>query len=80
MPGTMAETQGISEKIKAFFHGAIQFFREVKVELLKVTFPTRQETVGSTMVVLVLTVIVSVYLGFSDWALSRLVKMLLQAG
>lgn len=66
------------EKIKAFIAEAIQFLREVKVELQKVTFPTRQETFGSTMVVLVLTIILALYLGFSDWAIARIVKMLLQ--
>jgi len=66
------------EKVTAFFKETAQFFREVKVELQKVTFPTRQETVGSTIVVLVLTVILAIYLGFSDWALARIVKMLLQ--
>jgi preprotein translocase subunit SecE len=68
------------EKVKAFLEQTAQFFREVKVELQKVTFPTRQETVGSTIVVLVLTVIVAIYLGFSDWALAKIVKMLLQVG
>ena len=52
----------------------------MKAELQKVTFPTRQETLGSTVVVLVLTVIMALYLGFSDWALARVVKMLLQMG
>ena len=66
------------EKLKAFLQDTAQFFREVKVELQKVTFPTRQETIGSTIVVLVLTVILAIYLGFSDWALARIVKMLLQ--
>jgi len=68
------------DKITTYYKEAIQFFREVKVELQKVTFPTRQETVGSTIVVLVLTFIIAVYLGFSDWALARIVKMLLQVG
>jgi preprotein translocase subunit SecE len=68
------------EKIRAYFDQAVQFFREVKAELLKVTFPTRQETMGSTVVVLVLTVILGVYLGFSDMALAWIVKRLLQAG
>ena len=68
------------EKIKAFLKDAAQFFREVKIELQKVTFPTRQETVGSTIIVLILTVLVAVYLGFSDWALAKIVKMLLQVG
>jgi len=66
------------EKVKAFIEQTIQFFREVKVELQKVTFPTRQETFGSTMVVLVLTIIMALYLGFSDWAIARIVKILLQ--
>jgi preprotein translocase subunit SecE len=68
------------ERITVFFRDTVQFFREVKVELQKVTFPTRQETMGSTIVVLVLTVIIAVYLGFSDWALARIVQMLLQMG
>jgi preprotein translocase subunit SecE len=68
------------EKIRAFIAEAVQFFREVKVELQKVTFPTRQETVSSTLVVLVLTVIVAAYLGFSDWALARVVRILLHVG
>jgi preprotein translocase subunit SecE len=65
------------EKVTAFIGDAVQFFREVKVELQKVTFPTRQETVGSTVVVLALTVILGIYLGFSDWALARIVQVLL---
>lgn len=68
------------EKVRQSFGQIAQFFREVKVELQKVTFPTRQETVGSTVVVLVLTVIMAIYLGFSDWALARIVQILLKAG
>jgi preprotein translocase subunit SecE len=70
--------QEIFSSITDFPGQAAQFFREVKVELQKVTFPTRQETVGSTVVVLVLTVIMSVYLGLSDWALARIVQFLLR--
>ena len=68
------------ERVKAFLKSTMEFFREVKAELQKVTFPTRQETLGSTVVELVLTVIMALYLGFSDWALARVVKMLLQMG
>jgi len=68
------------DKIKAFLADAAQFFREVKVELQKVTFPTRQEAFGSTVVVLVLTVIMGAYLGLSDWVLAKLVKIILQVG
>ena len=66
------------EKVKEFFQQAIEFLREVKIELLKVTFPTRQETLGSTLVVLLLTSIVAIYLGFSDWALAKLMRSILR--
>ncbi|MGC8659373.1 MAG: preprotein translocase subunit SecE [Desulfomonilaceae bacterium] len=66
------------EKVKEFFQQAVEFLREVKIELLKVTFPTRQETLGSTLVVLLLTTIVAIYLGFSDWALSKIMRSILQ--
>jgi preprotein translocase subunit SecE len=70
----------IMEKVKQFLTDTVQFFREVKVELQKVTFPTRQETIGSTLVVLVLTVLMGIYLGLSDWLLAKIVRVLLQIG
>lgn len=68
----------ITETVKTYLQTTVQFFREVKVELQKVTFPTRQETIGSTLVVLVLTIVIALYLGFSDWALARIVQVLLR--
>src|SRR3989339_446465 len=60
---------GLPEKIR-------QFFREVRIELRKVTWPTRKETLASTSVVLILVVILSVYLGLVDSLLSGALKML----
>ncbi|MEW6351308.1 MAG: preprotein translocase subunit SecE [Thermodesulfobacteriota bacterium] len=71
---------GVAGKIKDKMNQVTDFFREVKIELQKVTFPTRQETMGHTLVVLVLTIIIAVYLGLSDWALAYVVSMLLQVG
>jgi preprotein translocase subunit SecE len=76
--GIVRAMESMMEKVKEFFQKSVEFFREVKIELLKVTFPTRQETLGSTLVVLVLTTLVGIYLGFSDWALARIMKALLQ--
>jgi len=53
-----------------------QFFREVKVEIKKVVYPSRHELVGSTWVVIVTVLIISVYLGIVDLGLSELVKKL----
>lgn len=55
-----------------------QFFREVRVELRKVSWPSRQEYLASTAVVIVLVFIVSTYLGLVDIGLSRLMKYILK--
>jgi len=56
----------------------MQFLREVKVELRKVTWPSRKQTVGSTVVVIVLVMIISLFLGVVDIGLSKLAQVLLQ--
>ena len=65
------------EKGPGFVQKTKQFFREVKVELKKVTWPTRKETVASTSVVLIVVFLVSIFLGVVDIALSRALKILL---
>ena len=57
---------------------AIQFLREVRVELRKVTWPSRKQTIGSTVVVLILTMIISVFLGMVDIGLSSLIRVVLK--
>jgi len=46
---------------------------DVRGELKKVSFPTRAETVGSTTVVIVFCIIMSLYLSFVDSILVWLV-------
>jgi preprotein translocase subunit SecE len=54
------------EKIKTFG-------KEVSVELKKVSWPTRQQTMSATVVVIIITIIVSFFLGIVDLILARLV-------
>ena len=54
-----------------------QFLREVKIELKKVTWPSRKDAIGSTSVVLIVVFIISFFLGLVDMGLSRLVKIVL---
>jgi preprotein translocase subunit SecE len=54
------------------------FFREVKIELKKVVFPSKDEVIGSTKIVVVLTIIIAVFLYSIDLILSSLVGMLLK--
>ncbi|MBI5674206.1 MAG: preprotein translocase subunit SecE [Nitrospirae bacterium] len=54
------------------------FFKEVKQEIKKVVFPSRDEVIGSTKVVLALVVIIAVFLGLIDILLSKLVGMVVK--
>ena len=60
------------------FGKTAQFLREVKVELKKVTWPSRKQTIGSTVVVIALVMIISVFLGDVDLGLSSLIRIVLQ--
>ena len=68
----------ISPGKENFLQKGIQFLREVKVELKKVTWPSRKQTIGSTVVVIILVLIVSLFLGVVDIGLSNLVRVVLQ--
>lgn len=61
-----------------FIQSAIQFLREVKIELKKVTWPSRKQTIGSTAVVIALVLIISLFLGIVDIGLSNLIRVVLQ--
>ena len=53
------------------------FFDEVKLELEKVTWPTRKETIATTWIVVFIVVLISFYLGACDLVLARLLRFLL---
>ncbi len=63
--------------IGRFFKNIREFLSDVKAELKKVSFPSRSETMGSTGVVLVLVVIVSIFLSVLDHFLVRIVRGLI---
>ena len=71
-------TRTVPVKQKNFLDKIVQFLREVKVELKKVTWPSRKQTIGSTVVVIILVLIVSLFLGVVDIGLSNLVRVVLK--
>ena len=60
------------------FTKSAQFLREVKVELKKVTWPSRKQTIGSTAVVNALVMLISLFLGVVDFGISSLIRFVLQ--
>ena len=53
------------------------FFREVKVEMQKVTWPSRDELKESTKLVIIATFVVTLFIGVVDNILSLIIRFLL---
>jgi preprotein translocase subunit SecE len=64
-------------KSDSFINKSLQFLKEVKVELKKVSWPSRKQTIASTAVVIVLVMALSLFLGMVDAGLSGLVRIVL---
>ena len=54
------------------------FFKEVKIELKKVVFPDSEAVIGSTKVVIITVIIMSLFLGLVDISLAKLVNLSLR--
>ena len=65
------------EKIKLIMQKVMKFLSEAKAELKKVTWPSPKQTMASTLVVIIIVFIVSIYLGIIDFGLAKLVKFIL---
>ena len=59
-----------------FFQRIKRWFKETAGELRKVSWPTREEALALTRIVLIVTVIMSAILGILDFIFARLVGLL----
>ncbi len=56
----------------------VKFFTEVKAELLKVTWPTKDQVIRLTTVVVVISVVVGLFLGGLDLVFTKLVELIIK--
>ena len=57
-----------------------EFFRQVKQEGQKITWPTRRETLISTIMVIIMVIILSLFLFLADQVFATLVRWFLSLG
>ena len=55
-----------------------QFLAEVQAEMTKVSWPTRQQLLESTRLVLIMTGLLAVFLGAWDLCASQLIRLILR--
>ena len=58
----------------AWVESVVNFFKEVKAEMKKVSWPTSREVWGTTMVTIVSTILLAFYLYVADALLGYLVR------
>ena len=61
-----------------WFNKVKEFLKEVRSEWNKVSFPTRQEVVGTTVVVVIASLIMSVYLAVADQLILRAYQFIIR--
>jgi preprotein translocase subunit SecE len=57
--------------------GVTKFFKEVKQEGRKVTWPGRKEVMVTTVIVFIMVTIISMYLMFADWIIAAAISAIL---
>lgn len=62
------------------FKNIIQFLRECRAELKKVSWPTQKETINSTLVIIIVVVVFAIFLGISDIILSKGIDPMFSGG
>ncbi len=64
-------------KIKEIPKKLISFLKEVKVEMKRVNWPRREETVKYTLIVILITLIVAAFLGTLDFIFTTLLNKII---
>ncbi len=54
----------------------VRYFKETRAEIRKVSWPTREEAVNLTLIVLGVTVAMAVFLGTVDYIFATLIRLL----
>jgi preprotein translocase subunit SecE len=56
---------------------AVNYVRDVRQEMSKVSWPTRDELIESTIIVLILSGILAIFMFLIDTVLSNIIKLIL---
>jgi len=72
--------EGFLKNLKNFYvmNKIINFIKEAKVELRKVNWPSKKQTVNYTLIVMGLSLIVAVFLGGLDYFFGYLLKIFIK--
>ena len=56
---------------------AVDFIKETRAELKHVSWPTRRQTIGYTILVIAISIVVAIYLGAFDYLFAYLIRLII---
>jgi preprotein translocase subunit SecE len=59
------------------FKKIAKFFSDVQVEMSKVSWPKREELLNSTMIVVVVSILFTIYIFFADYILAGVMRFII---
>jgi preprotein translocase subunit SecE len=65
------------DKLKSYLNQSVSFVQEAWIELSKVHYPSPKETLQATIVVVILSFVMALWLGLIDLGATRVVRMIL---
>ena len=68
----MAKAQAVKEP-----NFVVRYFRETRIELAKVSWPTRKEALNLTLIVLAVTTGMAIFLGSLDFIFTKLFELII---
>jgi len=63
--------------VSRIINGIVEYFRQSRVELKKVIWPSRKDTVKYTLIVIGLSIVVAAFLGACDWLFFNVLRKFL---
>jgi preprotein translocase subunit SecE len=68
----------LSPMMPAFSKNPVVFLKEVKAELTKVVWPTRQQVIQLTIIVVAVSLLVGIYIGGLDFAFTKMTDLFIK--
>ncbi len=69
-----SSTRGRKQKENA----VVRYFKETRAELRKVSWPSREEAINLTIIVMTVTIAMAAFLGTVDFLFSRLFSLIIR--
>jgi len=67
----------VLEYVLMSFGSLLTYFKEVRIEMDKVTWPSREQTIRLTLIVILISILVATFIGALDWVLTVLLDLII---